>query len=570
MWRLLVFLDAVFHIVWTANWKAFLRRPLVFPPLVLLSILVAQHFSQFAVGESGDRLSSWAYVVFAAIVPLALLVAGFFSFRLQLRASAPNPDARVAQWNMRLEAAAICLTGFVVIAAILVELVRLKNSVRWLDQNGGSAAIAFDVAMLAWIVGFALHGLRRLRRVLWPREGSEYRTIFNAVEAFISTAALSFIVASALAYYAGVDYDPSSTIATGDSVNVTVARWTSDTEIAIRFAPRLVLDRDERWPAISIDSLMDAKQGIVVHNTDSSTTRIGPATGLATVRTRPLHCRSAAPCYQVDLRPFAEQDCRPGREEPADLPRCPKAPTVYARILRRGRDPQSFPSEGRRDQRISAVVEYWLFYGYDRWERRTPVGLLRQQHDGDWEAVLVGLRGHEPAWVAYTSHCGGVVKKWADVHVDAEGHPYAFVAEGSHANYPTSGPQTPDWLGCARTKHSGGDIALVNAFSNIREQVDARGSGKIPAVLLADDEPLLREPFWWGTVDATTLSPLARPAVNLAGGTGPESPGCKALWRQPLGNIYCDKRWDTSDIVHRSTDQFCSRWKTTGLDCGAA
>ena len=55
MWRLLILLDSV------------LSKPLICPPLVLLSILAAQHFSRLAVGESGDRYSGWAYVVLSLL-----------------------------------------------------------------------------------------------------------------------------------------------------------------------------------------------------------------------------------------------------------------------------------------------------------------------------------------------------------------------------------------------------------------------------------------------------------------------------------------------------------------------
>lgn len=550
--------------------SALLQRPLIFPPLVLLSILIAQHFSGDAVGASGDRLSGWAYVFFAAFVPLVLLVAGLFAFRLQLRAGLPHPDPNVARWNWRLELGAVAVALLVVIAALAIEILRFTDSSAWLDQNGGIAAIAFDVALIVWILLFIFHAVRRLRRALWPREGIEYRTISNAIEAFGSTFALALIVGAAFAYYAATDYDPSATLPTGNIARATGPPGIAASVLAYRFAPVLIFDKDERWLPIPITSLETLKPGIRVRDTDASAPRLVAASLLAHIGDQKLGCRSAVPCYQVDLRRFAGQDCRPNHEEPVDLPPCAAIPTVYARVLRRGGDPARFPTDGRRSKRISTVIEYWLFYAYDKWERRTPLGLLTQRHDGDWEVLIVALRGPAPAWVAYSSHCGGVVESWSRVHVAGETHPYDWVAEGSHANYPTSGPQTPDWLGCSRTKHSGASVRLINALSNIRDRVDARGRGKIPIVLPVETEPRLDQPFWWGTVDKTSIDSPIPGLGDLATGTGPESPRCKPLWREPLGTIYCDKRWDTSDILHRSTDQFCSRWKTTGLDCGAA
>ena len=85
------------------------------------------------------------------------------------------------------------------------------------------------------------------------------------------------------------------------------------------------------------------------------------------------------------------------------------------------------------------LLQYWLFY-YDNPLLLPPtvVGTFSQSHEGDWEVVNVVLDGsEEPLEAAYSQHCSGQRKPWADVEKSgSEGtHPVAYVALGSHANY---------------------------------------------------------------------------------------------------------------------------------------
>ena len=84
--------------------------------------------------------------------------------------------------------------------------------------------------------------------------------------------------------------------------------------------------------------------------------------------------------------------------------------TCYARVL----DPNA---QGLR------AVQYWYSYYYDDWAN---------EHESDWEMVLVMLRGMTPVAVAATSHEGGEIRDWE--HVESRGdRPVLYVAAGSHA-----------------------------------------------------------------------------------------------------------------------------------------
>ena len=90
------------------------------------------------------------------------------------------------------------------------------------------------------------------------------------------------------------------------------------------------------------------------------------------------------------------------------------------------------------------VLQYWLFY-YDNplLLPSTPFGVFWQSHEGDWEAVNVILDANEePVEAAYSQHCSGQRRPWADVERRDGTHPVAYVGLGSHANFfaPGGGP----------------------------------------------------------------------------------------------------------------------------------
>ena len=99
--------------------------------------------------------------------------------------------------------------------------------------------------------------------------------------------------------------------------------------------------------------------------------------------------------------------------------------TVYARVMQEG---------GK------TIVQYWFFYFFNDWHIN---------HEGDWEMIQLVFDGTDcaqilnsgvPEYVYFSQHFDitGVTKKWKDV-TSVKNHPWIFVAEGSHANYPQWG-----------------------------------------------------------------------------------------------------------------------------------
>ena len=90
-------------------------------------------------------------------------------------------------------------------------------------------------------------------------------------------------------------------------------------------------------------------------------------------------------------------------------------PTVYWRIAHQG-------STG------TTAIEYWFLYLYND---------FADKHEADWEGVTVFVKDGSPIGSAYSQHQG---RSWTPWPASAtEDHPAAYVAAGSHANYPAPG-----------------------------------------------------------------------------------------------------------------------------------
>jgi hypothetical protein len=277
----------------------------------------------------------------------------------------------------------------------------------------------------------------------------------------------------------------------------------------------------------------------------------GKVTEPGTLAGLPRHCEGhrRPPCYTLTVGSPDEKgewhSCEPG-SEPCAKPHKRTGPgpysgTAYYRVLRKGRpQPDKSPSPFAKadeyfnpgQERPTTLIQYWLFYPYDEWSRPVLAGKLTQRHEGDWEAVTVGLSDEKPIFVAYSAHCGSSELSWDQAPV--------AVAEGSHANYPRQeDTRPPDWLACA--KGPAGVTKLISYAANIRDETGNAWTVNLDDLLPADAryQPM-RFPGSWGLNDLTTLTnrrtqPIGHP------GSGPLAPRLQALWLNPLQKIFCSK-----------------------------
>jgi len=206
---------------------------------------------------------------------------------------------------------------------------------------------------------------------------------------------------------------------------------TPNATLLARYQPVLVFHPEERFRPVKVQQFVDqsvlqrfAGTNVAQLPFDAFWVSVDPdpepgqlpeATPGVVYRLNEASCSAAAP--------LAGRDCYAN----ADSGR----PAVYGRVV-------------RTEDLI--VLQYWLFY-YDNplILPPTPVGTFWQSHEADWELVNVVLDGDEqPVEAAYSQHCSGERRPWADVDKWASGgtHPVAYVGLGSHANYfaPGTGP----------------------------------------------------------------------------------------------------------------------------------
>lgn len=226
---------------------------------------------------------------------------------------------------------------------------------------------------------------------------------------------------------------------------------------------------------------------------------------------------------------------------------------------------------------LHAVAQYWLFYRNNRWEAQTGLGALAQRHQSDWEQITIGFSPTEPLFIAYSSHCGGHWVEWKDAWTErmADGsvRPVAWVARGSHANYPDPAPRQPDFLSCRTTDRTESQhaqarrralalFALPIYGANVRETLPHAliGDGAViqdPHAQLIDahSEPFSYPGIWaayGGLVirnewREATLPPDSRPKDRPSRrgdkASGPDTPSCKNVWKDPLAVIFCGPYW---------------------------
>lgn len=313
---------------------------------------------------------------------------------------------------------------------------------------------------------------------------------------------------------------------------VTLPRDSTAVALAAAFEPQLRLSRGEHWAPTSV--------GWYVRQNPRPTVD-PPFCDKAGVN------GAAAPgCYQTPGCDDLAGACAPsGADDPA----------VYYRV-RSSTDPaapgDTPPSTGAPPW---ALIQYWLFYNYDA----LTTHAVDQWHQGDWEQVTVllerNVRTFTPVEVAYSAHCYGAILpsnrvQWAD-----RSHPVAYVALGSHANYPrrVNVPVrqarcglgvTPRYLGVA-------GLFFSPAFDGTRVEIpldyiaglrdEATGSQVLARQPLTDmnaTPAIMSFRGFWG-VDNN----LSAGHLRHRSGAGPPAPQIQGAALTPFRKMFCDDRW---------------------------
>jgi hypothetical protein len=360
--------------------------------------------------------------------------------------------------------------------------------------------------------------------------------------------------------------------------------YADDEALAAAYAPVLAITRDERWSPIAYDEYAE------------EATLSGPMPkplpkGASAAEKLTMSCPrlSSAPCFRLSIHcPEGETDCN-GHDEHPDRSedRLYEEGDVYVRVARRAaeekleekrniehvRESDRWPAkvfreEGPYAKQLSTLLQYWYFYRYDEWETHVFAGKLVQRHEGDWEAVTIGLSDTEPLFVAYSAHCAGTWVPWEEAEISkwlgGRTHPLIAVAEGSHANYPRANQKrSPDWAGCQGAP--AGTTTLLSYASNIRDKTEYGWDwypekGGIQVV--SEAEPPMSFPGYWGASESTTLYGFFK-ATTLGEGNGPQTPSEQPLWRTPVTKIFCGN-YSQPQLPASVPHDYCPKSDNTG------
>jgi hypothetical protein len=334
-------------------------------------------------------------------------------------------------------------------------------------------------------------------------------------------------------------------------------------QVARSYEPFWVRSHGERWAPIGVDEYLREAELVVGQNEPVE------AGVVATERGRELTegcdttrrpCVITIGCASADL-PCAREPDRSKR-------------TVYARVVERPLEREGLDATRVRGdlRRLQRLVQYWSFYWYDDWS--TSLGWLRQWHEADWEWVGVGLGPEGPLFVAFSAHCGGVVRRWSAVSAIADGgrtadgalrlprplaagpHVLAFVARGSHATYPNAWVHTPDWKGCRRNLPvydvlTWGPTRAVGAREVMRYHEDLRDAIAPPVRVVDESTPFMRFEGYWGAADHFRYfwrggeCPPQDPQAKCH--PVPDTPAAKDAWKLPVCTMFCHPYWEAPD-----------------------
>jgi hypothetical protein len=238
--------------------------------------------------------------------------------------------------------------------------------------------------------------------------------------------------------------------------------------------------------------------------------------------------------------------------EPGDIQGPQRSGAVYVHVVRRTANTEDLFPEGvgaLKGQEPWLLIQYWFFYRYDEWSSPVIAGNLVQRHEGDWEAVMVGLSKEEPLFVAYSQHCRGAWRAWDQIQAAPIGkdhtHPLVAVAKGSQANYPEANTGVaPDWAQCSGVLPAG-TVGLLSYASNIRDRT-GYGYGWLPArdaiVPASVRRPPMSFPGFWGAHDTAGMSLENHRDHDPMPGGEPKTPSLQDLWTKPLTTVFCKWR----------------------------
>jgi len=246
-----------------------------------------------------------------------------------------------------------------------------------------------------------------------------------------------------------------------------VAAPQDDLALALRFRPRLLFDKKERWRPLDVDAFL-AEPGHQACPPQGT----GPCIPLTSVAQL-----TPAVAY-LDMR----------GNGPPDPPGSPSA--IYAHVVRRG---------------ARVAIDYWWFLRYNAYSL--------DRHESDWEGVtvIVNRAATRVLEVHYAAHAD-VWRYDADVPRIVENRVKVYLANGDHAAYPKpcthlcrqSNPTLPE-------AHFGGQISWIgNAAAGCRRRcvrllpTDASGA---PASWNAWDGR-------WGAPTSPAFAPPRTPAFQ--------------------------------------------------------
>lgn len=317
--------------------------------------------------------------------------------------------------------------------------------------------------------------------------------------------------------------------------------------LAERYAPVLALTDGEHWSPISVGPYL---AHAVLKGPPGTPHRVtGPGQ-------LPHECAEfgQSRCYTLSIECSSGDDPTCAGRDPErshDPDRLEVTGAAYVRVLEKGRVPSfeprgAFAARGPFRDRLTTLIQYWYFYYYDEWKAPVFAGLLTQRHEGDWEAVTIGLdRRRRPLFAADSAHCAGSWRPWSGIEASSlppgpRIHPLVAVAEGSHANYPAAAQKrSPDWARCAGAP--AGVTTAISFASNIRDKTEYGWPWYPRRLILVDAHtPPMDFPGTWGADDRTVLRNFRSNELGKPG-LGPKTPTLQALWQEPVKTIFCGK-----------------------------